>query len=245
MSIDTPGEPTLGILMLEGRMSTVEGCMAGVGTFPYRSVRHVIKGSRTPRSPEEAQAMLPLYVDGAKELAATGVDVITANCGLIALLQPELADAVDVPVVTSGLLLVPAISAIIGPSRRVGVLTFFSDAVGESNYRASGWSSETFPVEVAGVDWSTAWLEFLETKEVGPQLREELLADLLTAARSLLDEHDDIGALVSECTMLPTVLDEVRAEVDVPIYDILTTLDWALSGFLRKRVRSGEAVGAG
>ena len=239
-----PYEPTLGILMLEGKMAQVKGCMACDETFPYRTVRHTVAGARAPRSPEDAIAMLPLYERGAQEIARQGVDVITANCGLIALLQEQLAATVDVPVVTSALLSVPTIQRLIGPQRRVGILTFFEDAVGERNYLASGWSSSTIPVSVAGVDWSDAWLEFLQHKEIDDRLRERLRRDLLTATRRLLDGDEAIGAIVSECTMLPAVLDDVRAEVPVPIYDILTTLDWALSGFGHIAGRRRELVDA-
>lgn len=225
-------EPTLGILMLDGKMANVTGCMAGDATFPYPTVRHVVAGARTPRTADDAIAMLPLYEEAARQLAHE-VDVITANCGLIALLQEELAEATDVPVVTSSLLAVPTVARLIGPRRRVGILTFFRDAVGERNYVASGWSSSTIPVSVAGVDGSEAWLEFLETKEVPPALRRQLGADLRAAIDELLEREPTVGALVSECTMLPAVLDDIREDVPVPIFDLPTTLDWALSGYRR------------
>lgn len=231
--MSAPHEPTLGILMLEGKMATVSGCMAAEDTFPYPTVRHVVAGARTPRTPEDAIAMLPLYQEAARQLASEEVDVITANCGLIALLQRELAEAVDVPVVTSSLVSVPTVARLIGPRRRVGILTFFRDAVGERNYVASGWSSSTIPVSVAGVDGSKAWLEFLETKEVSPDLRRQLGADLSAAIYELLEREPAIGAMVSECTMLPAVLDDIRERMPVPIFDLPTTLDWALSGYHR------------
>ncbi len=222
----------LGILMLAGKMARVPGCMACDDTFPYPVVRQVVAGSRTPLTAAEALAMLPLYVTAARQLAARGVAAITANCGLIALMQRELAAAVAVPVVTSGLLQVPFVHRLIG-GRRVGILTFYTDAVGEDNYRASGWSAEEIPVALDGVGDSTAWQEFLRTKEVPEQLRPRLTADLAAVARRLLARHPDTGALVSECTMLPACLDAVRAQVGVPVFDILTALDLAMAGSFR------------
>lgn len=213
-------------------MADVPGCMASAETFPYPVIRHVVRGSRTPRSQEEAEAMLPLYVAAARELEAEGATVITANCGLIALLQNELAAAVRVPVVTSSLTMVPAIRKLVG-ERPVGVLTFFTSAVGERNFRASGWSSADIPVVLGGVGEHASWLEFLETKEVTPRLRERMRADLLAVVEDMLAREPELGAIVCECTMLPAVLDDVRAGVPVPIFDILTALDWAVSGFER------------
>lgn len=227
--------PPLGILMLEGKMADVPGCMACEATFPYPVVRKVVRGSKTPLSAEEAWAMLPLYVDAARELEQEGVAAITANCGLIALMQKELAATVRVPVVTSALLMVPDLHRLVG-GRRIGILTFFTHAVGERNYNASGWSSHDIPVALGGVGDSEAWLTFLRTKEVPAELREQMTADLLAVVRGMLDEHPDIGAFVSECTMLPACLQAIREEVGVPVYDVLTQLDLAMSGSFRPAV---------
>ncbi len=227
-----PARPPLGILMLEGKMADVPGCMACEATFPYPVVRKVVRGSRTPLSAEEAWAMLPLYVEAARELEREGVAAITANCGLIALMQKELAATVSVPVVTSALLMVPDLHRLIG-GRRIGILTFFTHSVGERNYNASGWSSDDIPVALGGVGDCESWLTFLRTKEVPPELRAQMTADLLAVVRGMLTEHPDIGAFVSECTMLPACLQAVREEVGVPVYDVLTQLDLAMSGSYR------------
>jgi hypothetical protein len=224
--------PPLGILMLEGKMADVPGCMACEATFPYPVVRKVVRGSKTPLSAEEAWAMLPLYIEAARELEQEGVAAITANCGLIALMQKELAATVRVPVVTSALLMVPDLHRLVG-GRRIGILTFFTHAVGERNYNASGWSSNDIPVALGGVGESEAWLTFLRTKEVPAELRERMTADLLAVVRQMLAEHSDIGAFVSECTMLPACLQAIREEIGVPVYDVLTQLDLAMSGSFR------------
>jgi hypothetical protein len=231
-SAGTARRRPLGILMLEGKMADVPGCMACEATFPYPVVRAVVAGSRTPLTPEEAWEMLPLYVAAARQLERSGVAAITANCGLIALMQSELAAAVSVPVVTSALLLVPAVHRMIG-GRRVGILTFFTSAVGERNYRASGWSGAEIPVALDGVGEHESWREFLRTKEVPERLRERLTADLLAVARRLVAQHPDVGALVSECTMLPACLEAVRAELPLPVYDVLTALDLVMAGSFR------------
>lgn len=224
---------TLGVLMLEGKMADVPGLMKCEQTFPYRVRRLVVAGATTPFTPQEAEALLPRYVAAAQQLERDGVRVITANCGLMALLQDRVAAAVRVPVVLSSLLAVPAVARMIAPQRRVGVLTFFTDAVGERNFRASGWSSEQFPVSVAGVGHCESWRQFLQTKEIGDELRPRLEADLLAEIDGLLRREPDIGALVCECTMLPAVLNDLRPRLPVPVFDLLTVLDWALSAFDR------------
>ncbi len=222
----------LGILMLRGKMADEPGCMACEATFPYPVRRKVVEGSSTPMCADDAWAMLPLYIDAARELEAEGVAAITANCGLIALMQNELAAAVNVPVVTSALTTVPTVHRAM-PKRRIGILTFFTQAVGEANFKASGWSGDDIPIALAGVGESQAWNTFLQTKEISPALRIALEADLLEVIEDLEKRYPDIGAFVAECTMLPACLDAVRRKVEKPIYDILNVLDFAMSGYER------------
>ncbi|HEY0166443.1 MAG TPA: hypothetical protein VGB75_05310 [Jatrophihabitans sp.] len=193
----------------------------------------VVEGSSTPRTQADAEAMLPLYVSAAQELEREGTKVITANCGLMALVQTEVASAVRVPVVLSSLVAVPTVARMIAPDQRVGVLTFFVDAVGERNFNACGWSSEDFPVSVAGVGEHESWLRFLKTKEIDEELHEALREDLRQVIEEFLAREPDIGALVCECTMLPAVLDELRPSLPVPVFDLLNVLDWTVSGFGR------------
>lgn len=238
------GAPEVGILMLDGKMADVPGCMACEATFGYPVRRFVVPGALAPRTPEDAREMASDYVSAASELERQGVSVITANCGLMALLQQQVAAAVRVPVVLSSLVAVPTVARMIGPERRVGILTFYADAVQEHNFTACGWSSSEFPVTVAGVSQHESWRTFLESKEAGEPLYTRLRDDLLGTIVELLEREPDVGALVSECTMLPAALEDLRPLVSVPIYDILTVLDWASSGFRRAVVDRREAVHA-
>lgn len=227
-----PRQAVLGVLTLGGKMADVPGCMACEATFPYPVVRKVVEGTKTPRTQAEVRSMLPLYLDAARELEAVGVDLITSNCGLIALLQQELAAAVRVPVMTSSLLMVPTVAKAVG-GRKVAILTFFDDEVGEENFRASGWSSRDIATTVAGVGRYASWLRFLETKEADEHLMAQLEADLVATADDVLKREPDVAAFLLECTMLPCAVGALRAAFCLPVYDVLTFLDWGMSGYGR------------
>ena len=223
----------LGILMLEGKMAAVPGCMAGPSTFPYPVLRRVVRGSRPPASPEDVEALAPLYLAAARDLERAGVSVLTENCnGLMVLLQDRLAAAVSIPVVTSALLMVPQIHRML-PSCRLGLLAFHPAAVTEQVCRACGWSMEEIPVAVGGVAESPAWQEFLRTKEIPDRLRPGLAADLVACGRRMLAEHPDLGAFVCECTLMPAVSQELRDALGLPVFDILNLLDLAMRGLFR------------
>jgi hypothetical protein len=191
----------------------------------------VVAGSRPPHDAAAVEAMAPLYVAAARELERDGAAVITDNCnGLMVLMQERLAAAVGVPVVTSALLLAPEIHRLL-PARRLGILAFHPEAVTPAVRRACGL--DRVPFAVGGVAGSEAWQEFLRTKEIPDRLRPRLEADLIALGRRMLAEHPDLGAFVSECTLLPPCSQALREALGLPVYDILTVLDLAIAGSFR------------
>lgn len=232
----------LGILLLDGEMAQEPGCMATPASFPYPVVHRTVSGARAPGTRAKAEDLLPAYVRAARELEAEGAAAITDNCnGLFAHIQEPLAGAVGVPVATSSLLMVPAIARTV-PGRRIGVLTFFEDAVGEELYRACGWSSETIPVAAAGVGESRAWRDFLETKKAPPERLAAMEDDLVAAARDLAERHPDLGAFVCECTLLPPASQSVRRRLGLPVFDLLNLLDLLMAGHRRPADLSGVSA---
>jgi hypothetical protein len=228
--VSPTGEGFLGVLLLDGKMAREPGCLATADSFPYPVVHRTVEGARAPTSRAAAEALLPAYTEAARALEAEGAAAITDNCnGLFALIQEPLGRAVGVPVVTSALLAVPALARSL-PGRRIGVLTFFEDSVGESLYAACGWSSEEIPVAVAGVGESRAWRDFLDTKEAPPERRAVMEDDLVAAARGLVERHPDVAAFVSECTLLPPASQAIRRRLGLPVYDVLNLLDLVMAG---------------
>jgi hypothetical protein len=205
-------------------------------------VRRVVPGARPPASPAAAEALLPSYLAAARELEREGVAVLTENCnGLVALLQPRLAAALSVPVITSALLMVPQVHRML-PSRRIGILAFDAGAVGEEVYAACGWSAREIPVAVGAVAHSDAWQEFLRTKEIPDRLRPRLEADLVAVGRRMVAENPDLGAFVCECTLLPPACQALRDALGLPVFDILNLLDLAMRGRFRPPA-AGSAAG--
>jgi hypothetical protein len=237
-------QPTLGILMLEGKMAAVAGCLAADATFPYPVIRRTVPGSRPPAGRADVEAMAPAYVAAARRLEADGADVITDNCnGLMVFMQERLAAAVSVPVFTSALMLVPIVGRLL-PGRRIGILAFAPEAVSEEVYQACGFGGADLPLAVAGVAQCASWQEFLRTKEIPDALRPRLLADLVEAGRGLQRVHADLGAFVSECTLLPPGCQALRDALGLPVFDILTCLDLLVGSRSRRPDARSTAGGA-
>jgi Asp/Glu/hydantoin racemase len=215
---------SVGILMLEARFPRVPGDLGNATTFPFPVLYHVVRGASPERVVLEGDpTLLGAFVEAACDLERLGVRAITTNCGFLAMFQRELADAVSVPVFTSSLLLVPLVAQMLGPQRQVGVLTVHGGSLGPRHWQALGWSPETLPVIVRGLEGYRAFTRTLIGNELTLDT-DALEADMVQAARELVSEHPDIGALVFECTNMAPYAHAVQAAVKLPIFDIQTLL---------------------
>jgi hypothetical protein len=217
---------TVGILMLDTRFPRIPGDMGHAGTFPFPVRYHRVEGADPDRVVRRgAEGLLPAFVEGARRLEAEGVGAITTNCGFLVKYQAALAGAVAVPVFTSSLLLVPLVHRMLGPGRRVGILTVNAATLGEEHLRGAGIGTDV-PLAVAGLEGEKEFTRVL----LGDEL--ELDVDLareehLRVARRLVDEHPDVGAIVLECTNMPPYAADVQRVTGRPVFDIVSLVRMA------------------
>ena len=115
---------SVGILMLEARFPRILGDMGHAGTWDFPVLYKVVRNASPDRVVRKgAEGLLEAFIDAARVLEADGADGITTNCGFLALYQKELSEAVNVPVLTSSLMQVRAVNALLPPGKRAGVLT--------------------------------------------------------------------------------------------------------------------------
>jgi hypothetical protein len=227
----------VGILMLRSRFPRIVGDAGNAETWPFPVLYRIVE--RT--SPEkivrrlDVADMLPDFLEAARDLERAGVDLITTNCGFLVLMQQELRAQLQVPVLTSSLLQVPWIAATLPPSRTVGVLTIDRSSLTDAHLRAAGIPPD-LPLPVRGLD------------EFGGYFTEQILGDHLEldvdrcreehelAARTLVEENPEIGAIVLECTNMPPYADAIRRVTGLPVYDLTTLVCWGAAAARRRHV---------
>ena len=228
----------VGILMLDTRFPRIPGDMGNAATFPFPVRYHRVAGADSDRVVRKGAAgLLPAFVDAARYLEREGVAAITTNCGFLAKFQRELAGAVAIPVFTSSLMLVPLVSRMLPPGRAVGVLTVDASSLTPDHLAGAGIPPD-LPLVVAGLEGGKEFTRVL----LGDQL--ELDVDLareenVTAARALVRDHPEVGAIVLECTNMPPYRADVQRETGVPVFDIVslvTMVHGALTGGLAPRL---------
>ena len=223
---------SVGILMLEARFPRILGDMGNAGSWDFPVMYRVVRDASPDRVVRKrAEGLLGAFIDAARSLEADGVDGITTNCGFLALFQEELAEAVGVPVLTSSLMQVRAVNALLPRGKRAGVLTI------------SGSTLTPAHLEKAGVPEGTP----IGTTEGGAHFTQAILGDAfeldldlaerdnVEAALAMQAAHPDLGALVLECTNMTPYAAAIRAATGLPVFSMVSFVNWFQSGLSPRR----------
>ena len=198
-------EVAIGVLNLDAVSERVKqeedtpGCLRNDETFDFRLKRETVRGSIRERFQAEDPELIPHFVEAAKKLEARGVKAIAGDCGFMAIYQQDVARAVSVLAITSSLIMVPLVYRMLAENKRVGILTPHPE-LGERQFNAVGWSSKDIPVAV---------------KECRMTER-----GLVKAAKELVQENPDVGAIVAECAITPPYSRAIQKATGLPVFDI-------------------------
>jgi hypothetical protein len=197
--------PFLGILMLESRFPRPRGDIGHPDSFPVPTRRLVVGGATPPKVVQDAAALaasglLTAFVEGARRLEREGAAAITTSCGFLVLFQRELQGAVRVPLVTSSLLMLPAL---LEAHRQVGLLTISSERLGPAFLEAAGVGrARVADVIVQGVDphgeFATVILGDRPNMDAA-----KAASEVVQAAVNLMQRAPALDTVVLECTNLP------------------------------------------
>ena len=142
---------SIGILMLNSRFPRIPGEMGNATTWDFPVLYRVVKGA----SPHKVVAqndpkLLTPFITAAKELEKEGVGAITTNCGFLAMFQKELNQAVNVPLFSSTLMMVPLVYSMINPSQKVGIMTVNKSTLSDKILKGAG--CEHTPKVIIGME---------------------------------------------------------------------------------------------
>ncbi len=213
--------------MLDTAFERFVGDIGNPATWPCDVKYQVVKGA-TPTTALQLDhnSTYQLFESAADKLVDAGVMGITTTCGFLGLYQPALADHCSVPVATSALLQVPMVERLIPAGKRVGILTYNAEALSHTHLDALGVSRDT---PIAGIAEDSLFFRWI-MQGLPDITAEQLQPDVLGAARQLLAEHPEVGAIVSECTNLTPYARAIVAETGVPVYDMVSLMHWFRTG---------------
>lgn len=215
-------EPFLGILRVNSTFERRAGDVAvkeswnipvKVIDMPTSSVAEVVGTSNN-----YSEAFIQGWIDVAQQMIDEGAVAITTSCGFLSALHPILqAKFPKIPIGTSSLLQISIASNLIEPGKRIGVLTFDGDVLGEKHLRAVG-ADPTTPI--VGIEKGCSFDKLIRLSE--PFDHEEHTKDLLKAAEKLITTYDDIGGIVLECANMPPFRRAIHEFTGLPVWDVVT-----------------------
>ena len=213
----------IGILMLEARFPRIPGDIGNANTWPFPVLYKVVSGA----SPDQvvrrrAEGLLPAFIDAAEELVRIGADGITTNCGFLSLYQHQLAQHCQVPIATSALMQAPLIKAMLPPDQQLGIITISAANLDQEHLACAGVAENT---PVVGTDDGREFSRVILDDE--PELNIDLARqDILNAGQRLINEHENIGAVLLECTNMCPYSHDVQRTLKLPVFDMVTFIRW-------------------
>src|SRR5262245_11178891 len=214
---------SVGVLVLDTQFPRIPGDIGNATTFAFPVLYHPVAGASSDRVVRGGdQALLPLFVEGARILEREGVRAITTSCGFLAQFQAELATAVAVPVFTSSLMLVPLVHRMLAPGRAVGILTVDASSLKPAHYAGAGITPD-MPVVAAGLETEKEFTRVLLDDMLELDV-DAARAEHVAVVRRMLAEHPEIGAIVLECTNMPPYRRDIQEAIGLPVFDITSLI---------------------
>ena len=218
---DTP----VGVLCLESMFPKPPGHLRNPTTFKFPVVCSVVRGVDIPKLLfDPTPDLLEPFIEAARQLERDGVKAITGSCGFLARFQPQIADAVNVPVFMSSLVQIPLVRLFHGENAGIGVLTASAKALTQEHFQQTG--SDMDQVVVKGMEgFPEFWETIIEGKRNDFDM--ERLENEICQAASELVEGNGLDALVLECTDLSAFSHAIQDRVQIPVYDINSLVEYA------------------
>jgi len=223
---------SVGILMLNTRFPRIPGDIGNAATWPF-PVQYKVVRAATPDNVVRGNAspLLQAFIDAGRELVEMGCDGIATNCGFLVPFQDELSQELGVPAATSSLLQAPLIQSTLPRGKTVGILTISSETLGAEHLKAAGIAPGT---PVAGTGAGSHFTE----KVLGdaPEIDfAQARADNVAAAKKLVSDTPEIGAILLECTNMVPYAADIRRATGRPVFSIYTYLLWFHAALMPRR----------
>lgn len=238
MSVEYGGKTVfganIGIMMLETQFPRIYGDIANANTWPFPVQYRIVRGATPDKVVrQDPLALVDGFVAAAQDLVASGCDGLTTNCGFLALIQDKVSAAVPVPVATSSLMQIPLVQHMLPPGKRVGVITISKTNLSDAHLQAAGAPLDT---PIVGTDEGRAFTHGILDDQASIDF-EACRLDLLDSARELVTGHENIGAIVLECTNMTPYAADIRKMTGLPVFSIYSFIRWFHQGLVPDRFR--------
>ncbi len=216
--------PFLGVLMLDTAFPRILGDAGNAASYPFPVRISIVDGAGAldivkPGGPNDD--LLEGFIEAARQLEEEGAIGLISTCGFLVHFQSRLAQAVNVPIIMSGLSLFPLLRSAVG-NRPIGVLTASTASLTSGALDAAQIDPDQ--VHVAGFEGCPAFADTILTSEATPSQAfdaEAIEAYAVQNARKLIGQYPNIGCILLECGNLPPYAPAIRDATGLPVFSIM------------------------
>jgi Asp/Glu/hydantoin racemase len=234
----------IGIAMLDvvGLYPMIPGDVGNASTYNFPVRMKVIKGLSDNPFPPFTDANgnynpeVEKTIQAVKELENDGVRAVVLCCGFFSLVQKVLVKAVNIPVFTSPLMMVPIIERMIRPDQTIGIVTASAKNLTHDFLEPVG-ITKSAPINIIGLENSS---EFYATHMGGTKtvmdvdlLRKEVVSIVEKSVRT----NPNTGAILLECTTLPSFAADIQASVNLPVFDYIGFINLLYQSLFQKKYK--------
>jgi len=207
----------IGIILYNTLSPRIPGDIGNASTFDFPVRLKFIEeldASWVMRDHPDSRA-LSLLIEVAQELEKDGVRAITTSCGFTVIYQRQLANSVSIPVFTSSLIQIPMIHRMLGSSRKIGIIA--STLEPSDEYLRAAGIDKSIPLAIELIPETGEFHRRERELKINPQKVEK---EIVEVAKQLVTKNPTVGAIVLECTQLPSFAFAIQKETNLPVFDI-------------------------
>lgn len=212
---------SIGIIAVDLKYPKMPGNVVNSTTYSYPVMYKKVKFD-IEQLFEGDESIKETIIDAAKELEKDGARAIVGACGFFANFQNEVSESVSIPAYLSSMLQLPIIKMGLSKNEKIGIITASGDNVTDEMIIKMGADPEYCYVEdiggIEGFKTIRYEYEYIDNQSV--------CNTVIDAAKKLVTDHDDVGAILLECSDIPPYAYMVQREVGLPVFDFITLINW-------------------
>ena len=156
-----------------------------------------------------------------------GIRALCSACGFFGNFHKQVAEALDIPVALSSLVQVPWIRSTIKSSQKIGVLTANAESLTPQIWESCGIED---PGQLIIKDLCYEQ-EFSAIRQYRGEFDNSIVKEeVVGKALALLEEEEDIGAILLECSDMPPYAYAIQQATQLPVFDFITLIKWLHNG---------------
>jgi hypothetical protein len=227
----------LGVLLVDDEYPGFPGDVRNPSGYRYPVQYEIVEGVDIKLLNYSGDARERAYeptLRAAQRLQRIGAKAIIGECGHFSLFQKRLANELDIPVLISSLVQVPWAKQIIGKDKLVGVVVSHTEPVTDVHLAAVDVELDDRLVILGARNdgkcpaFDTLW--HAEKRADPPRvIYDDAEAQFVKVCTDFAAEHENMGAMVLECTGFPPFAQAVQRAIDMPVFSYATLMDFAYS----------------